>query len=125
MGEYEKQFRRSLDDPEGFWLEAAKTITWTREPTRALDDSAAPIYRWFPDGELNTSYNALDRHIEAGFGDRTALIYGAPVTGSPRSYPYTELRDEVALFAGALRGLGVGVGDRVIVYLPMIPEAVI
>jgi propionyl-CoA synthetase len=125
MGAYEDSHRRSLADPEGFWLEAAGAITWTRPPTRALDDSAAPIYRWFPDGELNTSYNALDRHIEAGFGDRTALIYDSPVTGSTRSYTYAELRDEVALFAGALRGLGVGTGDRVIVYLPMIPEAVI
>jgi propionyl-CoA synthetase len=125
MGAYEDSHRRSLADPEGFWLEAAGAITWTRPPTRALDDSAAPIYRWFPDGELNTSYNALDRHIEAGHGDRTALIYDSPVTGSTRSYTYAELRDEVALFAGALRGLGVGVGDRVIVYLPMIPEAVI
>lgn len=94
-------------------------------PSRALDDSAAPIYRWFPDGELNTSYNALDRHVEAGHGDRTALIYDSPVTGTGRSYTYSELRDEVALFAGALRELGVGKGDRVIVYLPMIPEAVI
>jgi propionyl-CoA synthetase len=125
MGAYEDSYRRSLADPEGFWLEAAGAITWTRPPTRALDDSAAPIYRWFPDGELNTSYNALDRHIEAGVGDRTALIYDSPVTGSKRTYTYAELRDEVALFAGALRGLGVGAGDRVIVYLPMVPEAVI
>jgi len=125
MGAYEDSHRRSLADPEGFWLEAAGAISWTRPPSRALDDSAAPIYRWFPDGELNTSYNALDRHIEAGHGDRTALIYDSPVTGTGRSYTYTELRAEVALFAGALRGLGVGKGDRVIVYLPMIPEAVI
>ncbi|GAA0956381.1 propionyl-CoA synthetase [Kribbella koreensis] len=125
MGAYEDSYRRSLADPEGFWLEAAGAITWTRPPTRALDDSAAPIYRWFPDGELNTSYNALDRHIEAGLGDRTALIYDSPVTDYTRSYTYAELRDEVALFAGALRDQGVGKGDRVIVYLPMIPEAVI
>ncbi|MEV8371442.1 propionyl-CoA synthetase [Kribbella sp. NPDC056861] len=125
MGAYEDSHRRSLADPESFWLDAAGAISWTRPPTRALDDSAAPIYRWFPDGELNTSYNALDRHVEAGLGDRTALIYDSPVTGSARSYTYAELRDQVALFAGALRGLGVGKGDRVIVYLPMIPEAVI
>ncbi|GAA3540634.1 propionyl-CoA synthetase [Kribbella ginsengisoli] len=125
MGAYEDSYRRSLADPEGFWLEAAGAITWTRPPTRALDDSAAPIYRWFPDGELNTSYNALDRHIEAGLGDRTALIYDSPVTDYTRSYTYAELRDEVALFAGALRDQGVRKGDRVIVYLPMIPEAVI
>ncbi|MFC5267332.1 propionyl-CoA synthetase [Kribbella qitaiheensis] len=125
MGAYDESYRRSLADPEGFWLEAAGAISWTRPPARALDDSAAPLYRWFPDGELNTSYNALDRHVEAGNGDRTALIYDSPVTGTTRSYTYRELLSEVALFAGALRELGVGKGDRVIVYLPMVPEAVI
>lgn len=125
MGAYDESYRRSLTDPEGFWLDAATAISWTRPPTRALDDSAAPLYRWFPDGELNTSYNALDRHVEAGHGERTALVYDSPVTDTRRTYTYAELRDEVATFAGALRGLGVGKGDRVIVYLPMIPEAVI
>ena len=125
MGAYDESYRRSLTDPEGFWLEAAGAIAWTRPPTRALDDSAAPLYRWFPDAELNTSYNALDRHVEAGNGDRTALIYDSPVTGTERTLTYGELRDEVAVFAGALRSLGVGKGDRVIVYMPMVPEAVI
>jgi propionyl-CoA synthetase len=125
MGAYEESYRRSLTDPDGFWLEAATAIDWTRPPTRGLDDSAAPLYRWFPDGELNTSYNALDRHLEAGNGERTALIYDSPVTGTGRSLSYRELRDEVAVFAGALRSLGVGKGDRVIVYMPMIVEAVV
>ena len=125
MGAYEESYRRSLADPEGFWLEAASAISWTRPPTRGLDDSAAPIYRWFPDGELNTSYNAIDRHVENGDGERTALIYDSPVTGTKRTFSYAELRDRVAVFAGALRSLGVGKGDRVIVYMPMIPEAVI
>lgn len=125
MGEYDKQFRRSLDDPEGFWLEAAEAIDWTRAPTRALDSAGAPLYRWFPDGELNTSYNALDRHVEAGNGERTALIWDSPVTGSVRRYTYAELRDEVATFAGALASLGVAKGDRVLIYMPMVPEAVI
>jgi propionyl-CoA synthetase len=125
MGAYEESYRRSLADPDGFWLEAAAAIDWTRPPTRGLDDSAAPLYRWFPDGELNTSYNALDRHVEAGNGERTALIYDSPVTGTGRSLTYQELRDEVAVFAGALRSLGVGKGDRVIVYLPMVPEAAV
>ncbi|ONI69104.1 propionyl-CoA synthetase [Kribbella sp. ALI-6-A] len=125
MGAYDDSYRRSLADPEGFWLDAAEAISWSRPPTRALDDSAAPIYRWFPDGELNTAYNALDRHVEGGHGARTALVYDSPVTDTKRSYTYAELRDEVAVFAGALRSLGVGKGDRVIVYLPMIPEAVI
>ncbi|MDT7728661.1 MAG: propionyl-CoA synthetase [Actinomycetota bacterium] len=125
MGEYDKQFRRSLDDPEGFWLEAARAVDWTREPTRALDSGNAPLYRWFPDGELNTSYNALDRHVEAGNGGRTALIWDSPVTDSVRRYTYAELRDEVADFAGALASLGVAKGDRVLIYMPMVPEAVI
>ncbi|WP_427893199.1 propionyl-CoA synthetase [Kribbella sp. GL6] len=125
MGAYDESYRRSLDDPHGFWLAAAEAISWTRPPTRALDASAAPIFRWFPDGQLNTSYNALDRHVEAGDGDRTALIYDSPVTGSSASFTYAELRDDVARFAGALASLGVGKGDRVIVYMPMIPEAVV
>ncbi|WP_116048466.1 propionyl-CoA synthetase [Amycolatopsis palatopharyngis] len=125
MGAYSETFRHSLEDPEGFWLEAAKSIDWTRPPTRALDDSGAPLYRWFPDGELNTAYNALDRHVEAGHGDRAALIYDSPVTGAKQRFSYAELLDEVARFAGALASLGVGKGDRVIIYLPMVPEAVI
>ncbi|TCC47664.1 propionyl-CoA synthetase [Kribbella capetownensis] len=125
MGAYDESYRRSLADPEGFWLEAAEAISWTRPPTRALDGSGAPLYRWYPDAELNTSYNALDRHIESGNGDRVALIYDSPVTGTGRSYTYGELRDEVARFAGALASLGVGLGDRVIVYMPMVPEAAV
>jgi propionyl-CoA synthetase len=117
--------RRSLDEPEGFWLEAAQAIDWTREPTRALDAQGAPLYRWFPDGELNTCHNALDRHVAGGRGEQPALIWDSPVTGGQRTYSYRELRDEVARFAGALRGLGVAQGDRVVVYMPMVPEAVV
>jgi propionyl-CoA synthetase len=125
MGSYAEAFQRSLIDPEGFWLDAAKAVDWTREPDRALDSTAAPLYRWFPDGELNTSYNALDRHVERGRGEQAALIWDSPVTSSQRTYTYAELRDEVARFAGALRSLGVDKGDRVIIYLPMVPEAVV
>lgn len=125
MGDYATRFRGSLDDPEGFWLQAAEAIDWVRRPARALDSSRAPLYRWFPDGELNTAHNALDRHVESGRGDQAALIYDSPVTGTMRRYTYTELRDEVARFAGALASLGVGKGDRVIIYLPMVPEAVV
>lgn len=125
MGAYADTYRRSVTDPEGFWLAAAKAIDWTREPNRALDSAGAPLYRWFPDGELNTSHNALDRHVAAGHGDRTALIWDSAVTGGRRHYSYRRLRDEVARCAGALRGLGVGKGDRVVVYMPMVPEAVI
>ncbi|ASR38072.1 propionyl-CoA synthetase [Prauserella marina] len=125
MGAYAEIYRRSLDDREGFWLKAAESIAWSKPPSVALDASRAPLYRWFPDGELNTSYNALDRHVEQGRGDQPALIWDSPVTQSQRRYTYAELRDEVARFAGALTGLGVTKGDRVIIYLPMVPEAVI
>ncbi|MFC0625812.1 propionyl-CoA synthetase [Kribbella deserti] len=125
MAGYDETYRRSLADPGGFWLNAARAIDWVREPMRALDDSRAPLYRWFADGELNTAYNALDRHVAAGNGDRPALIHDSPVTGTQQTLTYQELRDQVATFAGALRNLGVGKGDRVIVYMPMIPAAVV
>ncbi|HEY0638975.1 MAG TPA: propionyl-CoA synthetase [Pseudonocardiaceae bacterium] len=125
MGRHADEYARSLADPEGFWLEAARAIDWTRPPTRALDASAAPLYRWFPDGELNTCHNALDRHVDAGRGDRVALRYDSPVTGARATFTYRELRDQVARFAGVLAGLGVGRGDRVIIYMPMVPQAVI
>jgi propionyl-CoA synthetase len=125
MGSYQDAYQRSLADPEAFWLAAAEAIDWYTPPTTALDDKTAPLYRWFPDGVLNTCHNALDRHVDGGRGDRTALIYDSPVTGSKASFTYRELRDEVATFAGALRSLGVGKGDRVIIYMPMVPRAVV
>ena len=125
MGSYPDTYTRSLADPEGFWLAAAEAIDWETAPTRALDDSAAPIYRWFPDGVLNTCHNALDRHVAAGRGEQLALIHDSPVTGMKATFSYRELRDEVALFAGVLSGLGVVAGDRVIIYMPMVPQAVI
>jgi propionyl-CoA synthetase len=125
MDDYEKVFRNSVEDPETFWLEAAAAIDWQVKPTTALDSSRPPFYRWFPDGELNVSYNALDRHVDSGRGDQAALIYDSPVTGTIKTYTYSELRDEVALFAGVLAGLGVVKGDRVVIYLPMIPQAAI
>ena len=125
MSDYEKVFRASVDDPEAFWLGAAETIDWSRQPTRALDSSNPPFYRWFPDGELNVSFNALDRHVAAGRGEQAALIYDSPVSGTGRTYSYAELTGEVSRFAGVLAGLGVGKGDRVVIYLPMVPEAVI
>jgi len=125
VSDYEKVFRASVDDPEAFWLGAAETIDWSRQPTRALDSSNPPFYRWFPDGELNVSFNALDRHVAAGRGEQAALIYDSPVSGTGRTYSYAELTGEVSRFAGVLAGLGVGKGDRVVIYLPMVPEAVI
>ena len=124
MGRYAEEFRRSLDDPEGYWRDAAGAIDWITPPTRILDDSAPPMYRWFPDAELNTCYNALDRHVERGRAEQVALIYDSPVTDQVVRYTYQELRDQVAKVAGALRDLGVEKGDRVVIYMPMVPEAV-
>jgi propionyl-CoA synthetase len=124
-GSYAEAFRRSLADPKAFWGEAAKAIDWYRQPTVVLDDSNPPFYRWFSDGVLNTCFNAVDRHVRDGRGGQAALIYDSPVTGTCRTYTYRELLDLVARFAGVLRGLGVTAGDRVVIYLPMIPEAVI
>ena len=125
MSGYRELFDSSVSDPVGFWSKAAEAVTWSHEPQQILDDSNAPFYRWFPDGELNTCVNALDRHVAAGRGEQAALIYDSPVTRTKRTYSYTELLDETARFAGVLSSLGVGKGDRVVVYLPMIPEAVI
>jgi propionyl-CoA synthetase len=122
---YAEVHRRSIKEPEGFWAEAATEIDWTRRWSRVLDDSRKPFYRWFPDAELNTCHNALDRHVDGGRGNQPALIYDSPVTGTVRTYTYRQLRDEVARFAGALVRLGVAKGDRVIIYMPMVPEAVI
>ena len=123
MGAYQQTYQRSLDDPEGFWAEVAQAIHWDKKWDKVLDESGAPEYHWFTGGKLNTCYNAVDRHVEAGFGEQLALIYDSPVTGQQRSYTYTELQDQVARLAGVLAGQGVGKGDRVIVYMPMIPEA--
>jgi propionyl-CoA synthetase len=122
---YEDVFRSSTDDPEAFWLKAAESIDWHVAPTRALDASNPPFYRWFPDGELNVCHNALDRHVDAGRGEQAALVYDSPVTDTRRTYTYAQLRDEVAAFAGVLVAQGVGHGDRVVVYMPMVPEALV
>ncbi|HEX9978431.1 MAG TPA: acetyl-coenzyme A synthetase N-terminal domain-containing protein, partial [Acidimicrobiia bacterium] len=115
MTTYEEAYARSMADPEGFWGEAADAIDWERPFDRVLDDSNPPFYHWYPGGELNTCFNALDRHVDGGRADQPALIYDSPVTGTTRRYTYRELRDEAARFAGALRSLGVDKGDRVVV----------
>jgi len=124
MAGYDEVYRRSLEDPEAFWGEAAALIDWVRQPERILDDSKPPFYRWFAGGELNSCYNALDRHVDGGRADQLALVYDSPVTARLQTFTYRELRDAVARFAGVLRGLGVGKGDRVVIYMPMVPEAV-
>ena len=124
MPSYEQQFRRSVEDPEGFWGEAARLITWDEPPRAVFDPGDLAHPRWCADGRLNTCFNAVDRHI-AERGDQVALVHDSPVTGTIRTLTFRELRDEVARFAGALRGLGVGTGDRVVIYMPMVPEAAI
>lgn len=116
---------RSLRDPEGFWGEAARLIDWVVFPPQVLDASRAPFYRWYRGGQLNTCHNALDRHVAAGRGDQLALIHDSPVTSQVTRFTYRELLDVTARCAGALAKLGVTRGDRVIIYMPMIPEAVI
>jgi propionyl-CoA synthetase len=125
MGRLDETHRRSLEHPEEFWGEAASAIDWFEPWETVLDDSRAPFYRWFAGGRLNTCYNALDRHVQHGRADQLALIYDSPVTGTTARFTFRELRDEVARFAGALRADGVEPGDRVIVYMPMVPEAAI
>lgn len=122
---YDLTYRRSIEDPEGFWGEAAGNVVWEKRWDRIFDASRPPHYRWFPGGVLNTCYNCLDLHIERGLGDRTALIYDSPVTGTVQYYTYSALRDLVARCAGGLKELGVESGDTVVIYMPMIPEAVI
>jgi propionyl-CoA synthetase len=122
---YEDIYRQSLTDPHRFWAAAAQEIDWARRPRAVIDDSTPPRVRWFPGAMLNTCQNAVDLHVMAGRGEQAALIYDSPVTGTTRTFSYRELRDEVARVAGALARLGVERGDRVLIYMPMIPEAVI
>ena len=112
-------------DPEEFWMGAADAIDWVKAPTRALDESRAPLYEWFTDTKVNTCYNAVDRHVENGRGAQAALIYDSPVTDTTATITYADLKDRVALLAGALAARGVTKGDRVIIYMPMVPEAVV
>ncbi len=121
----DEMYRRSLEEPEAFWAEAAAAIDWIEPWERVLDDSGAPFYRWFSGARLNTCHNALDRHVERGRGDQPALVYDSPVTATTAVFTFRELRDAVARFAGVLAAQGVVRGDRVVVYMPMVPEAVI
>ncbi len=111
-------------DPEAFWMKAAEAVDWFKPPSKALFDDNAPIYEWYSDGLVNTCYNAVDRHVEAGRGDNLAIMHESPITHSSKGITYRELRDRVASLAGALKMRGVEKGDRVIIYMPMIPEAI-
>ncbi len=122
---YQKQYQQFLENPEQFWQEQANRIAWYKKPTNILSVDENEYFRWYDDGELNTSYLCLDYHVEQGRGDQAALIYDSPVTDTKASFTYRELRDQVALFAGGLKSLGVEKGDRVVIYMPMVPEAAI
>jgi propionyl-CoA synthetase len=123
-GDFRHVYAASLQKPENFWAAAADDLVWHERWNRVLDSSAAPFHRWFSGGKLNTCYNAVDRHVDAGRGEQAALIYDSPVTDTQRSYTFAELQAAVAILAGALHGLGVERGDTVVIYMPMVPQAV-
>ena len=125
MQGYASLYAQSVDDVESFWLDAAQHISWDTPPKTGLDRSDPPFYRWFPDGRLNTCFNAVDRHVLAGRGDQNAIIYDSPITGAKSKLTFAELQQKTARFAGMLSRLGVTTGDRVIIYMPMIPEAIV
>ena len=118
-------YEESMRNPEAFWLDAAGALDWVRAPTAALDRSGAPFYAWFGDSEINGCYNCVDRHVENGHGDRVAIIHDSPVTGSVSKLTFRELQQATARLGGALQARGVGKGDRVVIYMPMIPEALV
>ncbi|MGI9624198.1 MAG: AMP-binding protein, partial [Acidimicrobiales bacterium] len=122
---FDTTYRQSLGQPVDFWSQAAAELEWTKPWDKVLDEAASPAARWFAGAELNTCHNALDRHVEGTRADQPALIYDSAMTDTKQTFTYRQLRDEVALFAGVLSRRGVRRGDRVIVYMPMIPQAVI
>jgi propionyl-CoA synthetase len=125
MSKYKDVHRESIESPDTFWGRAAEGIHWDKRWDAVLDNPSPLVYRWFSGGRLNTCYNALDRHVESGRGEQAAVIYDSPLTGTQRKISYAELLDEVARFAGVLANLGATKGDRVIIYMPMIPEAIV
>jgi propionyl-CoA synthetase len=125
MNAYRCQFRHSIEQPEAFWAEQASRIPWFKPPTTILEYDDTGHARWFVDGELNLCHAALDFHVAQGRGDQPAIYWDSPVTYSKRTISFSEMRDQVALFAGALKGLGVEKGDRVVIYMSMVPEALI
>ncbi|MBL4811187.1 MAG: AMP-binding protein, partial [Rhodobacteraceae bacterium] len=122
---YRETYAAWQNDPEAFWLEAAQTIDWDAFPSKALNDENAPFYEWFTDGMLNACWNAVDRHVAAGRGAQTAIIYDSPVTNTIQHISFAELQDQTSRFAGAMRAQGVEKGDRVVIYMPMVPEAMV
>ena len=122
---YQQEYQAALSAPEAFWQQQAAKLSWYKAPHNILQQQDADHYQWFSDGVLNTAYLALDYQIEQGRGEQTALIYDSPVSNTKQRFSYRQLRDEVAQFAGVLKALGVAKGDRVVIYMPMIPQAAI
>ena len=125
MGNYKKIYDNWKKDPKTFWKEQSVDIDWEKNPSKILDDDNKPFYKWYPDGSLNTCFNAIDRHVINGRGEQDAILYDSPVTNTKKKITYSELKYQVSIFAGALKKLGVLKGDRVIIYMPMIPEALV
>ena len=125
MSGYRQTYDQWLADPQAFWAEAAREISWIKAPERIFDPEAGVYGRWFPDARVNACYNAIDRHVEGGRGDQAAIYYDSPVTGTKRTVSYRELLGETAALAAVLQDLGVAAGDRVLIYMPMIPEALV
>ena len=125
MGNYKKIYYNWQKDPKTFWKEQSEKIDWERKPTKILDDDNKPFYKWYPDGILNTCFNAIDRHVQNGRGEQDAILYDSPVTNTKKRITYSDLKYQVSKFAGALKKLGITKGDRVIIYMPMIPEALV
>jgi len=122
---YTDLYAKWTADPEGFWMDAAGAIDWSEKPSRALNRDRAPLYEWFTEGMVNTCWNAVDRHVLAGRGDQPAIIHDSPVTSSKTTITFAQLQEHVALMAGALLARGIAKGDRVIIYMPMVPEALV
>ena len=122
---YQEIYQKSIKDAEGFWSEVANDVFWYKKPTKILNSDNPPFYKWFQDGTTNTCYNAVDLHVKNGNGDKVAIIYDSPITNSQKKITYTQLKDQVSIFAGALVNQGIKKGDRIIIYMPMIPEAAI
>ena len=125
QGKYKEIYDSSISKRENFWKEVAENIFWYKKPTKILNSSNPPFYKWYEDGTTNTCYNAIDYHIDNGRGEKIAIIYDSPITNSKKTFTYNQLKEKVSLFAGALKNQGIIKGDRVIIYMPMIPEAVI
>ena len=122
---YQEIYQRSIQDAGGFWSDVAKDVFWYKKPSKILNSDNPPFYKWFQDGTTNTCYNAVDLHVKNGNGKKIAIIYDSPITNSKKKISYEQLKDQVSIFAGALANQGIKKGDRVIIYMPMIPEAVI